>query len=246
MAWVRLDDGFTEHKKVLGLSDAAFRLHVHTLCYCARMLTDGCIARVWLCGGKGKKLPKAVDELVESGLWHTDDSGDFRVHDYLSYQPSRSQVKQRQQRAAERMARVRNVRANGDGTDVEQFAKSAPNPIPSHPIPTLPPPAVAPRSVEAGASPARRRNFNAEHEHPRYDVPGTWHRRRVDGLRDGEAGMRLFYKHLDAYVDAHPNEDTEPRFEWLTRHFDAWIRSRMQASSDVPGVEETRKRLGLR
>lgn len=115
----------------------------------------------------------------------------------------------------------------------------SPSPFP------VPPTAVSPPPLEAGASPARKRNFGAVYEHSRFDVPGTWHRRRVDGLRDGEAGMRAFYDHLARYVDAHPDEDTEPRFEWLTGHFDAWVRSRTPQRSDVPGVEETRKRLGL-
>jgi hypothetical protein len=45
MTWVRLDDQFPDHPKVVNLSDRAFRLHVWGICYSARFLTDGLIQR---------------------------------------------------------------------------------------------------------------------------------------------------------------------------------------------------------
>ncbi len=41
MPWLKIDDGFAEHRKIVGLNDRAFRLHVVALVYCARNLTDG-------------------------------------------------------------------------------------------------------------------------------------------------------------------------------------------------------------
>lgn len=93
-----------------------------------------------------------------------------------------------------------------------------------------------------------KRNLSAIHEHPRYDVPAVWHQRRVTGLAGGEDAMARFYRHLDAHVDAHPHENTVPRLDWLTRHFDAWaakLQKPAPSSSDVPDVEETRRRLGI-
>jgi hypothetical protein len=249
MAWVRIEDGFPDHPKVLGLPDAAFRLHIHAMCYAARLLTDGVIAKTWLTGGKGRMVPKAVAQLVDAGLWEAAGNGDYRIHDYLKYQPSRADVEQSRADAADRMKRARNVRANKSRTSAElpeNFARSSQrdvtttHPLPSHPIA---PTAFAARA-EMGASPTRKRNFGAVYEHARFDVPEVWHRKRVDGLRDGELGMDAFYKHLGGYVDAHPDEDTEPRFEWLTKHFDAWVKARQKpaTSSDVPDVEETRRR----
>lgn len=95
----------------------------------------------------------------------------------------------------------------------------------------------------------RRRDPSAAHEHPRYSVPGVWHEKRVDGLSDGEFGMHEFYKHLDAHIEAHPTEDAQPIFEWLTRHFDTWVKARRKPApscNDVPDAEETRRLYGTR
>ena len=43
MSWVRLDDNFPNHPKVVGLSDQAFRLYISGLCYASHYLTDGLI-----------------------------------------------------------------------------------------------------------------------------------------------------------------------------------------------------------
>ena len=40
---LRFDDQFPIHRKVSGLSDAAFRLHVEAIFWCDRNLTDGFI-----------------------------------------------------------------------------------------------------------------------------------------------------------------------------------------------------------
>ena len=91
----------------------------------------------------------------------------------------------------------------------------------------------------------RRRNLHAAFEHPRFDVPQVWHEQRTRALSDGEAGMLRFYLHLGAHIEAHPDEDTEPRFDWLTGHFNAWVKGRKQAiaPADVDGVEETRRKI---
>jgi len=39
MSWVRLDDGAPGHRKIVGLSDAAFRLWIVGLTYCG--FSDG-------------------------------------------------------------------------------------------------------------------------------------------------------------------------------------------------------------
>ncbi len=63
MSWVKLDDRFTEHRKVASLSDGAFRSHLEAMCFVARSLTDGKIAsRV------AAKIGHA-DELEAAGLW---------------------------------------------------------------------------------------------------------------------------------------------------------------------------------
>jgi hypothetical protein len=41
MSWVRLDDGAPGHRKIVGLSDAAFRLWIVGLTYCNQQANDG-------------------------------------------------------------------------------------------------------------------------------------------------------------------------------------------------------------
>jgi hypothetical protein len=73
MTWARLEDNFAEHPKVIGLSDAAFRLHVTAICYASRYQTDGEITPAAFRAVNGK--PKLAAELVEALLWDTTDRG---------------------------------------------------------------------------------------------------------------------------------------------------------------------------
>jgi hypothetical protein len=94
MPWVRFDDQYPIHRKVNGLSDAAFRLHTEAIFWCARNLTDGCIARDELRVASEISRPlKHVAELVSRGCWRETDDG-WEIHDFLVYQPSRSKVLQ--------------------------------------------------------------------------------------------------------------------------------------------------------
>lgn len=106
MTWVKLDDGYPEHLKVVGLSDKAFRADIEGWCYCARTLSDGLIptaaAKRW--------SAKAIAELVAAGRWHHDVAG-YRIHDYLDYNPSRERVLEDRRLAAERQAKFRRSNA---------------------------------------------------------------------------------------------------------------------------------------
>ena len=89
MSWVKIDDGFPDHPKVVRLDDAAFRLHVSALCYAARAGTDGFIPESMV-----PRLhhtgPKLVDQLLAAGLWHRREGG-FTVHDFLDYNLSKAE-----------------------------------------------------------------------------------------------------------------------------------------------------------
>lgn len=86
MTWVQIDDDYPDHPKVIGLSDAAFRLHVRALCYCNRHLTDGVPAVAFWKGNE-----EARDEFFGAGLLdHV--RGVYRLHDFHLYQPSRAQI----------------------------------------------------------------------------------------------------------------------------------------------------------
>ena len=93
MGWAKLDDRFTEHPKVVGLSAQAVRLHVWGIVYCARNRTDGLIPAVM--PRSWGHTAKHVGELVKGHLWEEVDGG-YQVHDYLHYNPSRASIQERE------------------------------------------------------------------------------------------------------------------------------------------------------
>lgn len=110
MPWAKFDDRYPWHRKVRGLSDAAFRMDVSAVCWCSENLTDGVIEADFLNLVSDVRNPRKVAaELVRSGRWHADDhecescpplpAGAHIVHDYLVYNPTREKVeKDREQR----------------------------------------------------------------------------------------------------------------------------------------------------
>ncbi len=111
MSWVRFEDNFSEHPKVLAVSDAAFRLHVRAVSYCSRLLTDGWVTRAALCSLKpGRWGERLANELVAATLWEARGDG-YAIHDYLHYQPSRQQVEAIRKQRSE--AGRRGGKANG-------------------------------------------------------------------------------------------------------------------------------------
>lgn len=95
VAWIKLDDGFFRHPKVLAAGRDARDLYLAGLCYCGANLTDGAIPanalRVLGAEAEIDDAGAAADRLVEVGLWKRGDSG-FAVHDFLAYNPTRDRV----------------------------------------------------------------------------------------------------------------------------------------------------------
>ncbi len=100
MAWVRLDDGFFRHPKVIAAGPLARELFLASVCWSAANLTDGAIPRVVLptlllhdddvpvTSGRRRR---AVDRLLAVGLWELNGDG-WMIHDYLDYNPSRART----------------------------------------------------------------------------------------------------------------------------------------------------------
>ncbi|MBP7594329.1 MAG: hypothetical protein KA755_01620 [Candidatus Microthrix sp.] len=152
MTWVRLEDSFPEHPKILGLSVAAKWLIVEGLCWCNRNLTDGFIAaeaapRL----GATKKL---AGELVEAGVWELCDGG-WMVHDYDEFQPSRERV------LADREAgRLRKAKHDAKKRSGKQAGNDAGNGVTDpvthgHPVPG-PDPTTSSSSVTTSNAPPDR------------------------------------------------------------------------------------------
>lgn len=152
MSWLKMDDCFPGHPKVVKLSHKAFRLHVTALCYCAQNLTDGLIARealpiIGAIAGKSKTL---TDELEVAVLWIPVAEG-WTVNGYLDLNPSKHEVGVRRTIAkanAERRWHGANGSADGNANGIAG-GSAEPNALPS-PSPSRPQKSVSssPKEVQ--------------------------------------------------------------------------------------------------
>ncbi len=147
MPWVRFDDQFPIHRKVDGLSDAAYRLHTSAIFWSARNLTDGFLPRGDLDGVTARVRTPArfAAECVKRGTWHDSrepctsqkcpapvDGGypqGWVIHDYWDYQPSKEQVLREREAAARRQKKWRDAR-NGVSNATNNALLTLPRPAP--------------------------------------------------------------------------------------------------------------------
>lgn len=136
MTWVKLDDAFADHPKVMALGrDRMAGLGVWTAaaCYCARYLTDGFVPAAVAHGFGHARI---LSRLVEVGLLDKVPDG-YRLHDWLDYNPPRAKVLAERQAAKDRMNKGRRspeVPPNSgrtNGAVPEKFG----DPVPSRPVP---------------------------------------------------------------------------------------------------------------
>ncbi|MFD8005721.1 mucin-2 [Streptomyces mirabilis] len=132
MTWFKVDDTFYGHPKTLKAGNAAVGLWVKAGAYAAQHLTEGVVpgvvAQLYGTAPQARKL-------VAAGLWHEHGHtcphprckqpapGDYYMHDFLIYNPTRAKVEderarsaERQQRARERAAEQRNQERNPFGS----------------------------------------------------------------------------------------------------------------------------------
>ena len=107
MPWVRYDDQYPIHRKVAGLSDAAFRLNTAAIFWCSRNGTDGFVPEEDLdqvCA-QVRDPARFAAECVKRRTWHLAadqctsedcppprDQPGWRIHDYLEYQPTKDET----------------------------------------------------------------------------------------------------------------------------------------------------------
>lgn len=88
--WIKLDDGFATHPKVLKAGPLGIAVQIRALCYASQNKTDGFIpteALELMTYG----LPAGMTErMLECGLWDQIDGG-YQIHDYLHWNMSREQ-----------------------------------------------------------------------------------------------------------------------------------------------------------
>jgi hypothetical protein len=151
MAWVRIDDHFDDHPKVVQAGPLGLAMYVAGLCYCNRNLTDGYIpagqvARLVSFDGLyidvqgsvgGIDRPDAfhvAEDLVACGLWEPADEG-YCIHDYLKYQPSRADIeaeRERKSRAgkASVQSRFQHTVKHSVEQAIERSVQPDPDPVP--------------------------------------------------------------------------------------------------------------------
>lgn len=134
MSWFKVDDTAHAHPKLLRAGNAALGLWMRAGAYAAQHLTEGAIPGVvaQLYG-----TAPQVRKLVDAGLWHAHGhqctrcaqppAGDYVMHDYLIYNPTRAKVEGdraqaagRQQRAREKAAELRNQERNPRDSSVNR------------------------------------------------------------------------------------------------------------------------------
>jgi hypothetical protein len=139
--WVRFDDQFPIHRKVDGLSDAAYRLHTSAVFWSARNLTDGCVTEDDLGGVTARVRTPArfAAECVNQDVWHEADypcpsencpaPRDFDgwvIHDYWQYQPTKEQVLKDREAAAARQKKWRERRSGRSNAVTNAVNTSSP------------------------------------------------------------------------------------------------------------------------
>jgi hypothetical protein len=145
--WVKVDDGFPEHEKVLEAGrhlgpygpGRVVAVWLAGMCYCNRNLTDGfvreSIVRTWIIYDKrpldvatvmALQMPDGKPGLLERV------EGGFRFHDYHHYQPSKDEVIAKRQRDLDRKKKGR---ADKDSARNSVGVSAESSPIPSLPDP---------------------------------------------------------------------------------------------------------------
>lgn len=139
MSWIKLDDQWMDHPKIIAAGRDARDMWLASLTYCSKHLTDGYFNKKLLpslavmAGLDVANCQDFASVLLEVGLWDATDNG-YTVHDYLVYNPSKEQAlaTRNARKAAGSVGgkqKASKMLANG-------LAKSYQNPAPS-PSPSL-------------------------------------------------------------------------------------------------------------
>ncbi|MFE6903824.1 mucin-2 [Streptomyces sp. NPDC057717] len=134
MSWFKVDDTAHSHPKLRGAGAAAIGLWTLGGSYAAQYLTDGMVHAHFV---KTTATAPQLARLVRAGLWHPAGHdcrrcpqpapGDYLIHDYLVYNPSRAKVTAERERAAEKKRKQRSGGAGETGSDANRsgFARDS-------------------------------------------------------------------------------------------------------------------------
>lgn len=116
MTWLRIDDGFAEHGKVLELVRKDRWTWMELLCYCARQ-SSGRVP-VGITGLLQHVTPEFLHRCVAAGLLDRDEHGGLEVHDWAVYNP-------KDPTGAVRQSRFRNAKRNGESNGENRYDRNA-------------------------------------------------------------------------------------------------------------------------
>lgn len=151
MPWLRIDDGYAEHRKLLQLKRTDRWTWTEILCWCARQADNGHVP-----AALGEILRHATPTFLHNcatiGLLDPTETGDYTVHDWHIYNPKDPTNAARQQR-------YRNAKRNGEITETvtdKNVTHVTPRatrvPVPTRPLTPSPAPVRQPQHVnENGA-----------------------------------------------------------------------------------------------
>jgi len=116
MAWAKFDDGFHVNRKIVPLSDKAFRLYTCSITYVQQQRTGGQLSehdiRV-ICSMHRLPPAKTQSELIAAGLWEAEEGGVI-IHDWEQYNRLDTGSAARQKAYRDRR-KDHNALRNGDG-----------------------------------------------------------------------------------------------------------------------------------
>jgi len=143
MSWLRLDDGFGDHPKILLLTRSERWTFVELLTYCAKHRTDGYFPTT-IADSRRHVTPSFLEKCVDAGLVDQAENGELRVHDWADFNPGKDPT------GAVRQSRWRNAKRNAprNGSITENVTgditpSRARDPVPSRPKEPSIPSAIA-------------------------------------------------------------------------------------------------------
>ncbi|MGW0134857.1 mucin-2 [Streptomyces sp. NPDC003299] len=114
MSWFKVDDTAHSHPKIMKATNAALGLWLRAGSYAAQHLTDGAVPGIV---AQHYGTAPQIKKLISVGLWHEHGhacprcpqppAGDYVIHDYHEYNPTRAAEQNRRQAAADRQKRAR-------------------------------------------------------------------------------------------------------------------------------------------
>lgn len=260
MPWVKLDDQFFSHPKVLTAGGDAALLYLAGLCYCQAHLTDGVIPAVAVPRLTDRRNSlKLAEKLIESRLWERHDQG-YLVHDYHDHNDESEKVKAKRAATKNRVAEWRGKHARNSVTEQEC------NTVTNAPV-TLPPSASASATASATskdnaaskpAAVAKGRSRSVEAPMP-FTITQAMDAIRHGVLTDPFPREPKYAKNLTALIRTYPDivewrkvadhlaakRSDKPNLSLFISQFGAWRQEAMTAgpangmhNDSPPGDEE--------